>query len=90
MVVGGGFVDVGGGGGGVLVPPPPVPVPPPCVELDPPFFFFLVAGGATLNFDVHGRNWIGCCGAIGHGVGGNLLGSSWNAAAAKRPQMVAG
>jgi len=94
--VGGGAVEVGGGldvgGGPVEVPPPDDPPPPEPPPPDPPLVLgdgVGIGGGATLNLDVHGWNWIGCAGTSGHGVGGKRFGSSRNAAAAKRPQIVA-
>src|SRR6185312_11102070 len=93
----GGAVEVGGGGfdvggGAVEVPPPDDPPAPELPPPDPPPVLgdgVGIGGGATLNLDVHGWNWIGCVGTRGHGVGGKRFGSSRNAAAAKRPQMAA-
>ena len=64
------------------------PLPPPDDAAACVFFFVVVVG--RLNWDVNGRYCTGFCGCTSHGVGGNLPGSDWKAAAAKRRQIVAG
>jgi hypothetical protein len=93
LLVGGGFVLVGGGFVPEVPPlePPPEkpPLPPPLLDEPPPCFVVVVVVG-RLNCDVNGRYCTGLSGVVSHGVGGNLPGSLWNAAAANRRQIVAG